>query len=282
MVPYIGGKHKQSKWMSGFVPHGFTEYAEVFGGAMWFYIQSISTPKKAYYNDIDPLMVNLFTCFKDYNKFYDIIKDLPTYHNDTFQKQKRIIQENTNFSIKDIPNFEFAVAHLYVVVHIFSAFTKDIWRPNLNMVKRRDKSVTMSDNATVKRLRNPNIQKKLDKLQISNKSYLDFIIDLDHDNLFLYVDPPYWKTETHYRRGEFNKNDHIVLVNTLKNSHCKWMLSYYDFPELNEWFPENKYRWKRKKYVKASGNIKQGKKRNYGEEVLIMNYKDEKIIYFFI
>jgi len=48
-------------------------------------------------------------------------------------------------------------------------------------------------------------------------------------------------------------------------------LSYYDFPLLHEWFPEETYRWEKKEFAKAAA-AKKGKTQNMGEELLIMNY----------
>lgn len=276
MIPYIGGKYNQTKWMDTHKPLNFSEYAEVFGGAMWFYFKGKIQPQRAYYNDIDPLMVNLFTCFKYYDEMIERLKDLPTYDNNVFQKMKKVIQNNAKKEIKKL-NFDFAVAHCYIIAHIFSAFTKNIWSPNLNMVKKRPGSVNyMGDHAIVKRLKDPEIRKKLDILKITNLSYEDFIPKLDNENLFLYVDPPYWKTETYYRKGDFNSNDHIKMIKILKNCKSKWMISYYDFPELHEWLSESTYTWKRKSYMKASGNVKKGKNKNPGEEIIIMNYNNKK------
>jgi hypothetical protein len=48
-------------------------------------------------------------------------------------------------------------------------------------------------------------------------------------------------------------------------------MSYYDFPQLHEWFPETQYRWEKKEFAKAAA-AKKGTKQNMGEELLIMNY----------
>lgn len=258
-------------------PEKFNRYAEVFGGAMWFYVRDKFLPEVAYYNDIDPIMVNLFSCFKYYDEFIKRIENLPTYDKDTFQKMKIIIQDNALKSKIEEPNFDLAVAHVYLVTHIFSGFTKDIWRPNLNMVKRRPSAPDyMKDHAIVKRLKNPIIRRKFDILEVSNESYENFIKRVDNEDLFLYVDPPYWKTEGHYRHGEFNAKDHKNLIDILKKSKCSWMISYYDFPELRKWLKNFDYVCKKRSYMKASGNVKKGTNKNPDVEILIMNYRRDK------
>ena len=48
-------------------------------------------------------------------------------------------------------------------------------------------------------------------------------------------------------------------------------MSYYDFPELHTWFPENVYNWHKKSFAKAAA-AKKGVKQNLAEELLITNY----------
>ena len=57
----------------------------------------------------------------------------------------------------------------------------------------------------------------------------------------------------------------------LKKIQGKFSLSYYEFPELNEWFPKDKYPWAKKSFKKAAGSKKDGTQ-NDGIELLIMNY----------
>jgi hypothetical protein len=61
------------------------------------------------------------------------------------------------------------------------------------------------------------------------------------------------------------------LANCLKQIKGKFSLSYYDFELLHTWFPENTYRWERKKFAKAAA-AKKNTKQNLGEELLILNY----------
>jgi hypothetical protein len=61
------------------------------------------------------------------------------------------------------------------------------------------------------------------------------------------------------------------LANVLHNVNSKFGLSYYDFPLLSEWFPEDNYRWEKKQFAKAAA-AKKGVKQNLAEELLILNY----------
>ena len=57
----------------------------------------------------------------------------------------------------------------------------------------------------------------------------------------------------------------------LHNIKGKFSLSYYDFLELCDLYPKDKFTWKTKAFVKPAGAVA-GATQSIGEEVLIMNY----------
>jgi hypothetical protein len=77
------------------------------------------------------------------------------------------------------------------------------------------------------------------------------------------------------------------LATCIKRIQGKFGLSYYDFPQLSEWFPkyevgvdkhnqltmfqETNYKWEQKDFAKAAAAKKDGTQ-NMGTELLIMNY----------
>ena len=123
------------------------------------------------------------------------------------------------------------------------------------------------------KLQKDTIVKKLQNItEVENLDYTDLILKYDSKETFFYVDPPYWKTENYYSNHDFDSEDHLTLIEHLKRTKGKWALSYYDFPQLSEWLPKDKYTWIEKEFNKAAG-AKKGKKQNKGIEILIMNYK---------
>ncbi len=223
------------------------------------------------------ILFSIFSLFFLIGYIIEKIKDLPTFDKEIFHKMKNLVRSFQSTDEIDYPDFDLAVAHVYLINHMFSGFTKDMWNENLDMVTREKRSYDhgiMKNHAIVKRLRDSEIQKKLSILEVSNQNYFDFIERVDNDKLFLYVDPPYWDTETHYRHGNFSKEDHINLLNILKNTKCKWMLSYYDFDILHDILPQEDYIWKRRKYSKISGRPGNDnpKKKDQSDEIIIMNY----------
>ena len=111
--------------------------------------------------------------------------------------------------------------------------------------------------------------KKIDTCE--NMSFEEVINEYDTPNTYFYCDPPYWSTELYYSLHRFGQDQHKELRNCLHNIKGKFALSYYDFFELNDMYPEDKFTWERREFVKPAG-AKGGMKQSKGEEVLIMNY----------
>lgn len=107
--------------------------------------------------------------------------------------------------------------------------------------------------------------------ECENMDFRTIIEKHDDPKAFFYCDPPYWNTEGYYSLHEFNADDHKALAFKLQRIKGRFALSYYYFPELEEWYPRDKFRWEKKEFTKPAG-AKEGKDQGIGEELLIMNY----------
>ena len=263
----MGGKSRQSKWIHSLMPHNYVAYVEVFGGAMWNYINLPYIPEVVYYNDVNPYLVNLWNCMKEYDKLLEVIeyKNFKLNDKETYHSLKNQLKENYN-NLEPIPflgpEFNVAVNYMYVLTHCFSG---DI---NGGMKLSTNGFIPL-----VNRLKNPKYREKLDKVMIWNMSY-DAVIKtfIDDDCTFLYLDPPYWGTESLYGFHGFGKEDHYNLATLLKYSEARWMLSYYDYPELKELYPDDKFNYYYKDYQKSSTMNKKGVSKPKATEILITNY----------
>lgn len=115
-----------------------------------------------------------------------------------------------------------------------------------------------------------------------NMSFEEVIAKYDSPTTYFYVDPPYWSTELYYSLHRFGREQHYELMSCLHNMDGKFSLSYYDFSELSDMYPKDKFHWETKEFVKPAG-AKEGVDQSTGEEVLIMNYEQfKRRIVFFI
>jgi len=277
MISYIGGKYRQSKWISSFIPENVNTYAEIFGGAFWVFLKSSFNADKVIYNDFNRHMSNLFECARDYNTFLNVLQSVEPQNQELFNEYKKdildIIENGNDFQLGDM---EIGKKYAYLVTQVFSGIMKD----NAKMVdlkgKYKSKYLTLQN-----KLKSPIFQSRFDMItDVHNMSFDELIPIIDSEDTFLYLDPPYYNTENLYAFHEFGINQHKELIDIIKQCKSKWILSYYEFDDLVKWFPKDEYRWEFKDYKKASMASK-GKGQTVGTEVLIMNYDIDNLNDFF-
>jgi DNA adenine methylase len=167
----------------------------------------------------------------------------------------------------EAPNYELAAKYVYVVTQVFSGSKPE--KSSFIDLKGnyRSKYLSFRD-----KLSKPDwVEHFLKITDVRNLDFNDVIDEFDSPSTYIYLDPPYWKTENYYSNHDFDREDHERLANKLKELQGKFSLSYYDFELLHEWFPENQYRWEKKQFAKAAA-AKKGVKQNLAEELLILNY----------
>jgi DNA adenine methylase len=279
MLSYIGGKSKIGKWIVPFYDKNMETYVETFGGMFWcFYnmdLKEFPNLKKVVYNDFNPLNYNLFKCIQNPTELLKAINSIdcqkfgevttpPLYKEQFIRFQAEIFNEG--FSVKP-GDYEVAAKYVYVLTQVFSGSKPETSSFIDLKGKYKSKYLTFRD-----KLSKPDwIDHFIKITEVENMDFADVIEKYDSPSTYIYLDPPYWKTENYYSNHDFDRQDHERLANTLKVIEGKFSLSYYDFPLLSEWFPKNEYRWESKEFAKAAA-AKKGEKQNMGEEILIMNY----------
>jgi DNA adenine methylase len=279
MLSYIGGKSKIGKWI---VPYYLTDmetYVETFGGMFWCFfnmdLNIFPNLRKVVYNDFNSLNYNLFQCAQNPRELQRALDNIPvqqlgnpitdsSYIDRFYEFQTEIF--GSGFTM-NYPDYVAAAKYVYVVTQVFSG-SKPEKSSFIDLKgKYRSKYLAFRDKLT-----NPKWVTHF--LKISNVENMDFqqvIEKYDSPSTYIYLDPPYWKTENYYSNHDFDRNDHERLANVLRSCQSKFSLSYYEFDLLHQWFPQDRYRWERKKFAKAAA-AKKGVKQNLSEELLILNY----------
>jgi DNA adenine methylase len=279
MLSYIGGKSKIGKWIVPYYDKNMEVYLETFGGMFWcFYnmdLKQFPNLKKVVYNDFNPLNYNLFKCIQNPTELLRTINSIdcqkqgeditPELYREQFVRFQADIF-NKDFSVEAY-DYETAAKYVYVLTQVFSGSKPETSKFIDLKGKYKSKYLTFRD-----KLMKPDwVDHFLKITDVENMDFADVINKYDSPSTYIYLDPPYWKTENYYSNHDFDRNDHERLANVLHGVQGKFSLSYYDFDLLREWFPEDKYTWVRKEFAKAAA-AKKGEKQNMGEELLIMNY----------
>ena len=78
--------------------------------------------------------------------------------------------------------------------------------------------------------------------------------------------------EKYYTEASFTHDDHVELLELMKQTKGRWALSYYPFDLLEKILPRDQYAWHEEKtYSNNSPSEERGKVER--TELLIMNYK---------
>ena len=227
------------------------------------------------YNDFNPLNYNLFKCVQNPTELLKSINSIdcqkqgvditPSIYKEQFVKfQADLFSEDVKVEAYD---YDMAAKYVYILTQVFSGSKPETSSFIDLKGKYKSKYLTFRD-----KLSKPDwLDHFLKITDVENMDFQKVIEKYDSPSTYIYLDPPYWKTENYYSNHDFDRNDHERLANTLKGVKGKFSLSYYDFELLHTWFPEDVYRWEKKEFAKAAA-AKKGVSQNMGEELLIMNY----------
>jgi DNA adenine methylase len=249
-ISYIGGKGRIGKWISTLIPTDIETYVEGFGGMFWVFfnmdITKYKNLKTVVYNDFNKLNSNLFKCIKYYDRLWDElckypcqklgVEETPPEYEEMFKRfQKELYVDD--LVIGDEPNFEVAAKYVYVLTQVFSGSKPETSNYIDYKGKYRCKVLIFMD-----KLKNNKYRDFFDRITfVENMDFHELVLKYDSPTTYFYMDPPYWKTENYYSNHNFKKSDHERLSNTLKNIDGKFGLSYYDFDELHQWYPEETF-----------------------------------------
>jgi len=286
MISYIGGKARIGKWIVPFIPNDIETYVEGFSGMFWVFfkmdLELFPNLKTVVYNDYNRLNANLMKWTKQYDVLWEALSQYPCqqvgventppeYEQMFNQYQKEVF--NDDLVITDENSLEVACKYVYVLTQVFSGSKPESSSYTDYKGKYRCKVLIFMD-----KLKDAKYREHIDKITfVENMDFQDVVEKYDSPTTYFYMDPPYWKTENYYSNHIFTKDTHQRLATCLQNIKGRFSLSYYDFPQLSEWFPRDNYNWEEKEFKKAAAAKKDGTQ-NMGREILIMNYQAPEVI----
>jgi site-specific DNA-adenine methylase len=302
-ISYFGGKSSNVfiEFINSKIPKdGIKTYLEPFSGSMGTYMDD---PKLKFdvviYNDKNRHQANLYKCCATPAEFVIHLENLKktllhTTETDPLKKwdfYKGIYREyikndfldNMDFEIGDFEKgaiYAFLITSAHNSVYPrgagFNGYKKDKDRLKLEVLIDKLKKNKYTD--------------KLSSIkEFLNIDFEELINKYDSEDTYLYLDPPYHRPDVNGdddakrlswygadKEGMFGPASHRRLLDLIKKSKCRWSLSYYYFPLLEELLPRDKYIWTEKEVFRSSaqGGNNSGDKGEQakGVELLIMNY----------
>ena len=279
MFPYIGGKAHHVKWLDPLFPDIFSTFVEVFGGAGWVSVKStkVAQATTRVYNDFNPLLANVYECFRRdpaavLAKMNSVPKSDPALYAQ-FQQELFGTLDWTKVTLGDL---DLCVKYLYLQTQVFAGTPLSIKNtPYFTETKAGGKYPSKYETLKNK-LNKQTITDRLKQItKVEQMDCIDLIKKYDSPDTFFYVDPPYYNMEFYYSK-DFPREKHEELANVLAGIKGRFALSYYDFPDLHQFYPEDKFFWHKQEVYRSaatrSGNDADYKTKSKGTEILIMNY----------
>jgi DNA adenine methylase len=289
MFPYIGGKAHHVKWMDPLFPHRFDNFIEVFGGAGWVSVKSqkVESAKFKVYNDFNPLLANVFECFRTRSKdLLSLMIQTPKSNLALYKQYQQELFGDLDWQTVRLGDLDLALKYLYLQTQVFAGTALSINNvPYFTEQKAGGKYPSKYD-TLIKKLSTDKITHRLASInQVEKIDCIDLIKKYDSETTFFYVDPPYYNMEFYYSK-DFPREKHQELADVLANIKGKFALSYYDFDDLHHFYPEDKFTWHKQSVYRSAAtrghinNPKTYKKKSKGTEILIMNYSTVYNTYF--
>jgi len=218
---WVGGKSKLAKDIVEMIPK-HTMYIEVFGGALNV-LYAKEPSKIEVVNDINGELINLHRAIRNNPQTLSMF-----LHNLLISRE--IFDDIKTNRMKPRNHIEKASFYLYRLTQSFGS-KGDNFAMSAK-AGRKPKNIYKSF---------MNWSKRLKYVTIENKSFFELISLYDKEESFFYCDPPYVATENYYKNtGDFGKEEHKLLAQTLSKTKGKFLLSYNDCDLVRELYKDFK------------------------------------------
>ena len=303
VISYFGGKANFQSFITPLIPSDCKTYIEPFSGSFAIYLDSSMEFDKVIYNDFNRHQVNLMQCCSRSEEFLVELKSLMNiggllYTEETeldkkWDFYKAIYRKYITNDFLDDMNFEIGdlkIGAIYAFL-ITSSFSS-VYPRGGGFTGFKKKTNKLNIFILINKLEKNKYTKRLQNItEFNNDDFEKVIKQHDSEDTYMYLDPPYYrmdaKGDDDGRRlfwygcddeNTFGVSSHRRLLELLKESKCRWSLSYYYFPLLEELLPKDEYFWTSKEFHRPSAVIKnkvEGVEKEKGVELLILNYNPE-------
>lgn len=209
LIKWSGGKSDEIKMFEKYFPENYTTYIEPFvgGGSVYFYLN----PNNAVISDVHTELIDLYKSIGK-GKGQDIYEFMKQYPND----------ENTYYKVRDEMDIkdelDSAKRFYYQRKTCFRGMLRYNKNGKFNIPFGRYKTINYSE------LLNKDYETLLSRTEILNKGF-DYIFEnYNHENNFMFLDPPYDSEFTDYGYCQFGKEEQKKLALLFKNTKIKCLM----------------------------------------------------------
>ena len=236
LVKWSGGKSDEIKIFEKYFPDNYDTYIEPFvgGGSVYFYLN----PKKAIINDIHKELIDFYISISNGKS-----KDIYEFMNNSPNDEITYYKIRDEMEIKD--ELDNAKRFYYQRKTCFRGMLRYNKNGKFNIPFGKYKTINYDD------LNNSKYEELLNRTEILNKDFTYIFENYNHENNFMFIDPPYDSEFTDYGYCEFGKKEHLKLAEYFKTTKIKCLLIIGKTDFIQELYKEyiideyeKKYRFK--------------------------------------
>jgi DNA adenine methylase len=256
-IRYPGAKGRAIPQIAPLIPNDFSEYREPFlgGGSVYLYVRQKYSERKYWINDLNHQLYNFWKNIQQDSE--SIVRQIFSWKNQYPDGRKLF-----NYLKHDFYRFnglEQAGAYFILKRIGFSGFTRGYSESNFQKFTE----------SKIKELKD--IGNLLQETKITNFDY-EKLVDDPGDNVFIFLDPPYFNVKWDELYGTRDKNlhasfDHYKFARVMKQCKHRWLITYDDSKTVRKLFDwANIIPWT---LTYTSRKVKTG------EELFISNYLEK-------
>lgn len=254
ILRYPGAKRKVIKKLVPFWNIEHQEYREPFAGSASIFFRKPLT-KKNWLNDLDEDVSSVLLAIKNFPEELCDLINMTTPTVDLWLKMKNaqpntIIGKAYRTIVRNRTSFSGILgANPIGGIQQNSQYTIDCrWNP-----ERFCKNIKLCS-------------EKLANVKITSSDFSK-VIKAKGNNVLLIIDPPYYQRGFNLYQKQFDIDDHIRLMEMLKKTNHKFLLTYDDCPEIKDL-----YQWANIIEESWFYSISNKIQRTKGKELFILNY----------
>jgi DNA adenine methylase len=260
---YPGGKQKAIAEIANVLPTSAREYREPFvgGGSVYFHARSINLAKKYWINDAFTELVSFWQTVQDEDECARLKQELEQLRSQlsSVDQLKKYFMEMRQQESKN--RYQQALLFFFFNRVTFSGTTR---AGGFSSAASQHRFTASSIDRLLP------MPEALDSTKITNLDFQE-LIDTPGDDVFLFLDPPYYQANKLYGvGGRLHEFDHQRLAFQLKNSAHRFLITYDDCEEIRHLYKWAKIKEWRLQYGMNNCNEKRSSK--IGAELFIGNY----------
>ena len=259
---YPGGKGCLFKFMTQFLEENNligTDYAEPYAGGSGLALRLMMDEYVGdiFINDLDPSIYAFwYAVLNRADALCEWIKEVPI----TVEQWKVYRQLQKNYKTADI--LELAKSTFFLNRTNVSGVISGGLIGGINQTGKDKINARFNKKELISRIHN--IQRFSHRIHLSNLDGIDFISQLERmrRNIFIYLDPPYYKKGSDLYMNAFCDDDHKKLADYVKTIRKKWIISYDNQEFIMQLYEKNR---------KVLYQLSQCASNRVGDELLIFD-----------